>query len=48
MTEFRTRAVRAGINCDPGHGAVVAPIQVSSAYRRADPAQPGAFDYART
>lgn len=48
MTEFRTRAVRAGINCDPGHGAVVAPIQVSSAYRRADPAQPSAFDYART
>lgn len=48
MTEFRTRAVRAGINCDPGHGAVVAPIQVSSAYRRADPAQPGAYDYART
>lgn len=48
MTEFRTRAVRAGINCDPGHGAVVAPIQVSSAYRRVDPARPGAFDYART
>ena len=48
MTEFRTRAVRAGIDCDPGHGAVVAPVQISSAYRRADPAQPGAFDYART
>lgn len=48
MSEFRTRAVRAGINCDPGLGAVVAPIQVSSAYRREDPAQPGAFDYART
>jgi len=48
MTELRTRAVRAGINCDPGHDAVVAPIQVSSAYRRADPGQPGAFDYART
>jgi len=43
-----TRAVRAGINCDPGHAAVVAPISVSSAYRRDDPATPGDFDYART
>lgn len=43
-----TRAVRAGINRDPGHGAVVAPIAVSSAYRRADPARPGEYDYART
>jgi cystathionine gamma-synthase len=46
--DLNTRAVRAGINCDPGHGAVVAPISVSSAYRREDPAQPGAYDYART
>jgi len=48
MIDPRTCAARAGINCDPGLGAVVAPIQVSSAYRRADPARPGAFDYART
>lgn len=44
----QTRAVRAGVNCDPGHGAVIAPITVSSAYGRADPATPQAFDYART
>ncbi len=43
-----TRAVRSGINRDPGHGAVVAPITVSSAYRRDDPSQKGTYDYART
>lgn len=48
MTGFRTRAVRAGINADPGHHGVVAPVSVSAAYRRADPSAPGAFDYART
>lgn len=48
MTRFRTRAVRAGINCSTGSNAVVAPIEVSSAFARADPAAPGAFDYART
>lgn len=48
MTERRTRAVRAGINADPGHGGVVAPVSVSAAYRRADPDAPGAFDYGRT
>lgn len=45
---FATRAARAGVNADPGHGAVIAPVSLSSAYRRADPANPGAFDYART
>lgn len=45
---FATRAVRAGLNADPGHNAVVAPISVSACYRRQDPGQPGAFDYART
>ncbi|MEQ8403834.1 MAG: PLP-dependent transferase [Oceanicaulis sp.] len=48
MTDWRTRAVRAGINADPGHGGVVAPVSVSAAYRRADPDAPGAFDYGRT
>jgi len=48
MTDFRTRAVRAGINADPGHGGVVAPVSVSAAYRRVDPDAPGAFDYGRT
>lgn len=48
MTERRTRAVRAGINSDPGHGGVVAPVSVSAAYRRSDPDAPGAFDYGRT
>lgn len=42
-----TRLARAGINCGPG-GAVTPPIHLSSAYRRDDPARPGAFDYART
>ncbi len=46
--DFETRAVRAGLNQDPGHGAVIAPIAVSSAYRRDDPNAPNGFDYART
>jgi len=48
VSTSRTRAVRAGINTDPGHGAVIAPVHVSAAYRREDPAQPGTYDYART
>ena len=47
MTGQRTKAARAGINCGASN-AVVAPIEVSSAYAREDPAAPGAFDYART
>ena len=47
MTRPRTKAARAGINCGASN-AVVAPIEVSSAYAREDPAAPGAFDYART
>jgi cystathionine gamma-synthase len=47
MTRLRTKAARAGINCGASN-AVVAPIEVSSAYAREDPAAPGAFDYART
>ena len=46
--DFETRAVRSGINRDPGHRAVVAPISVSSAYRREDPHSPAGYDYART
>lgn len=45
---LRTRAARAGVGRDPGHGGVVAPISVSAAYRREDAAVQGAFDYART
>lgn len=45
---FSTRAVRAGLNADDGHNGVVAPISVSATYRRTDPGQAGAFDYART
>lgn len=48
MTRIRTRAARAGINADPVQGAVVAPVSLSAAYRRDDPAVPGPFDYART
>lgn len=45
---FATRAVRAGLNADGDHNAVVAPVSVSATYRREDPASPGTFDYART
>ncbi|WBQ10654.1 PLP-dependent aspartate aminotransferase family protein [Hyphomonadaceae bacterium ML37] len=48
MSRIRTRAARAGINADPVEGAVVAPVSLSAAYRRDDPAVPGPFDYART
>lgn len=48
MTRLSTRATRAGINADPVQGAVVAPVSLSAAYRRKDPAAPGLFDYART
>jgi len=47
MTGVRTKAARAGINSGASN-AVGAPIEVSSAYAREDPAAPGAFDYART
>lgn len=49
MTDaFRTRAIRAGLNTNTDWGAVIPPLSLSSAYRRADPGQPGTFDYART
>ncbi|MGP1275985.1 MAG: trans-sulfuration enzyme family protein [Caulobacterales bacterium] len=43
-----TRAARAGINADPGHGGIVAPINVSATYVRERADAPGPFDYART
>lgn len=45
---FATRAVRAGLNADGNHNAVVAPVSVSATYRREEPGEAGAFDYART
>lgn len=42
-----TRAARAGLARDTGHGAVVPPIHLSSNYVFASPEQPGAFDYSR-
>lgn len=45
---FATRAARAGINADPGHGGITAPINVAATYVRTDPAIAGPFDYART
>ncbi|MCW5724674.1 MAG: PLP-dependent transferase [Maricaulaceae bacterium] len=43
-----TRAAQAGINTDPGWGAVTPPLHLSTAFRRAAADAPGAFDYART
>lgn len=49
MTWSRTtRLARTGINADPGHDGVVAPISVAATYRRTHPGTPGPFDYART
>ncbi|MHA6287569.1 trans-sulfuration enzyme family protein [Maricaulis sp. CAU 1757] len=46
--DTRTRAVRAGLNRDPAHQAVIAPISLSTAYRRTTPSVSGQFDYVRT
>jgi cystathionine gamma-synthase len=43
-----TRAVRAGIDCDPQHGAVVPPIHLSSTYAFAEFGVKGAYDYSRS
>lgn len=43
----RTRAVRAGLNTDPTHAAVVPPISMSTTYAFAGFDQPGAYDYSR-
>lgn len=42
-----TRGVRAGINTDPHHGAVVAPVFLSTTYSFAAFDQPRDFDYSR-
>ena len=43
-----TTAVRAGINSDKHHGAVVAPIHLSSTYSLKGFNQKREFDYSRT
>ncbi|MCB0912242.1 MAG: cystathionine gamma-synthase [Propionibacteriaceae bacterium] len=49
MTEQhpQTRAVRAGINTDPVHGAVVPPVYLSTTYSFPAFGEPGAYDYSR-
>ena len=49
MTELspQTRAVRAGINTDAAHGAVVAPIYLSTTYAFDAFDSPGEYDYSR-
>ena len=49
MTEQspQTRAVRAGINTDPAHSAVVPPIYVSTTYAFSGFDSPGEYDYSR-
>ncbi len=49
MTEQtpRTRAVRAGMNTDPAHGAVVPPVYLSTTYAFSGFDAPGDFDYSR-
>jgi cystathionine gamma-synthase len=40
-------AVRAGINTDPAHGAVVPPVFMSTTYAFTGFGEPGAYDYSR-
>lgn len=49
MTEQnpRTRAVRAGINIDPVHGAVVPPVYLSTTYSFESYDHPRGYDYSR-
>jgi len=46
--KLATSAVRAGINCDKHHGAVVAPLHLSSTYSLKGFNQKRDFDYSRT
>ncbi|SET18551.1 cystathionine gamma-synthase [Thalassotalea agarivorans] len=46
--KFATQAVRAGINSDEHHKAVVAPLHLSSTYALNGFNDKGAFDYSRT
>ncbi|TRY20125.1 cystathionine gamma-synthase [Tessaracoccus rhinocerotis] len=43
-----TRAARAGMARDTGHGAVVPPIHLSSNYVFSSPESPGPYDYSRS
>ena len=43
----RTRAVRAGINTDPTHSAVVPPVYLSTTYSFPGFGEPGGYDYSR-
>lgn len=44
----QTAAVRAGIGSDPGHGAVVPPIHLSTTYRWSGLREPRSFEYSRS
>jgi cystathionine gamma-synthase len=48
VREAATVAVRAGIDCDPAHGAVVPPIVLSTNFSFAGFAQKRAYDYTRS
>ena len=43
-----TRAVRAGLNADAHHGAVIPPVHLSSTFRFRGFAEKGAYDYTRS
>lgn len=48
MTKLATRAVRAGIDCDPTHGAVVPPIVLSTNFSFEGVGKKRAYDYSRS
>ncbi|MDX2368668.1 MAG: PLP-dependent transferase, partial [Colwellia sp.] len=48
INKITTAAVQAGINIDPHHGAVVAPIYLSSTYSLKGFNDKREFDYSRT
>jgi cystathionine gamma-synthase len=48
FTRSVTRAVRAGLGEDPGHGAVVPPVYLTSTYTFADYGQKRDYDYTRS
>ena len=48
IKKITTSAVRAGINTDEHHGAVVAPIHLSSTYSLKGFNEKRQFDYSRT
>jgi cystathionine gamma-synthase len=48
MTKIATRAVRAGIDCDPSFGAVTPPIVLSANFTFEDFGKKRAYDYSRS